>query len=269
MRPKKQERSRPDRATDEARAHERKVAALDAWNPKTDIGKKVKMKEITNINDVLAGNRRILEYQVVDTLVPHLESDLLMIGQSKGKFGGGAGRVFKQTQKKTKEGNKPSFATCAVVGNKDGLVGIGYGKAKETVPAREKAVRAAKLNLIAVKRGSGDWESQSSLPHTVPFKVTGKSGSVQITLFPAPVGTGLIVEPECKKILELAGIKDVWSKMLGHTATKLNVVRACFNALEKLSEMKIKPGDEERLHIVVGATKTQGFQPETQEAEAQ
>ncbi len=53
----------------------------------------------------------------------------------------GSRRVFRQTQKKTKEGNKPKFSTYAVVGNKDGYVGLGFGKAKETVPAREKAVQ--------------------------------------------------------------------------------------------------------------------------------
>ena len=81
--------------------------------------------------------------EIVDILLPNLETDLLLIGQSKGKFGGGQRRVFRQTQKKTREGNKPKFSTIAIAGNKDGYVGIGYGKSKETVPAREKAFRSA------------------------------------------------------------------------------------------------------------------------------
>ena len=63
----------------------------------------------------------------------------MLIGQARGKFGGGQRRIFKQTQKKTREGNKPHFTTTAVTGNKDGYIGMGAGKAKETVPARELA----------------------------------------------------------------------------------------------------------------------------------
>ena len=117
----------------------------EAWVPKTEIGKKVKTGEITNIDEILDAGKKILEFQMVDVLFPALESDLLMIGQSKGKFGGGKRRAFRQTQKKTKEGNKPKFTTCAVIGNRDGYVGMGYGKAKETVPAREKAFRNANM----------------------------------------------------------------------------------------------------------------------------
>jgi len=123
-----------------------------AWKPKTDLGKKVKNGEITTIDEILNAGIRIMEPEIVDFLLKNLESDLLMIGQAKGKFGGGQRRVFRQTQKKTKEGNKPKFSTFAIIGNKDGYIGLGYGKAKETVPAREKALREAKLNIIKIKR---------------------------------------------------------------------------------------------------------------------
>ncbi len=126
------------------------TADLEKWKPKTALGRKVKNREIATLDEVLDSGKPILEPEIVDMLIPNIESDLLMIGQSKGKFGGGSRRVFRQTQKKTKEGNKPKFATYAVVGNKDGFVGLGFGKAKETVPAREKAVRQAKLNIIKV-----------------------------------------------------------------------------------------------------------------------
>jgi ribosomal protein S5 len=66
----------------------------------------------------------------------------------------------------------------AVVGDRNGHVGIGYGRSKETLPAREKAVRNAKLSMIFVQRGfeSPEAEKDKSDPHTVPFKVTGKCG---------------------------------------------------------------------------------------------
>lgn len=209
------------------------------WKPKTALGKKVKNGQITKIDQILDKRDKILESEIVDVLIPELSTDLLMVGQSKGKFGGGARRVFKQTQKKTQEGNKPKFATFALVGNEDGYVGVGYGKSKETVPAREKAIRNAKLNIIKIRRGCGSWQCGCHNPHTIPFAVEGKYGSVKIKLIPAPRGTGLCIEEECQKILRIAGIKDIWSKTLGHTKTKINLVNACFEALQQLMEMKI------------------------------
>lgn len=212
----------------------------EAWKPKTKLGEKVKNDEIKDINDVLDLGKGVPEAEIVDALLPELKTDLLLIGQAKGKFGGGQRRVFKQTQKKTKEGNKPHFATLVVVGNEDGIVGIGYGKAKETVPAREKAIRNAKKNIIRIRRGCGSWQCTCKEPHSIPFAVEGKCGSVRIKLMPAPKGTGLCVEGECQKVLSLAGIKDVWSKTLGQTRTKVNLVMACEKALRKLMDTKIQ-----------------------------
>jgi small subunit ribosomal protein S5 len=209
------------------------------WSPKTSLGRKVKTGEITTIDEVFATKLPIMESGIVDTLLPNLENDLLMIGQSKGKFGGGARRVFRQTQKKTKEGNKPHFGTYCVIGNKDGVIGLGYGKAKETVPAREKAVRRAKLNIFRIARGSGSWESSSSDPHTIPFAVSGRCGSVRITLLPAPKGKGLVCEKEVAKILKLAGIKDVWSYSFGQQRNKVNLIKAVEQALRKLETTRI------------------------------
>ncbi len=227
----------------------------EAWKPKTSFGTKVKIGEISDIDYLLDRRIKILEPEIVDILLPNITTDLLMVGQSKGKFGGGQKRVFKQTQKKTAEGNKPKFSTFAVVGNEDGYVGIGYGSSKETVPAREKAIRQAKLNIIKIRRGCGNWRCGCRDSHTVPFKVTGKCGSVEITLIPAPKGTGLIVEKECQKIFRLAGIKDVWSRTEGQTRSKLNVLYACFNALEKLIQFKINPKNEPSLNIIEGTSK--------------
>ncbi len=224
----------------------------DSWNPKTDLGKKVKNGEITDIDSVLDKGIKILESEIVDVLIPNIESELLLIGQSKGKFGGGQRRVFKQTQKKTREGNKPNFSTCAVVGNRDGYVGIGFGKSKETVPAREKAFRNAKLNIIKIRRGCGSWQCGCKEPHTIPFSVDGKCGSVIIKLIPAPKGTGLKVEKECQKILSLAGVKDVWSRTSGKTTSKNNLIYACEKALRKIMDTKVNQRCVEEIGIVEG-----------------
>ena len=219
------------------------------WQPKTRIGMGVKQGQITSLSEILEDGQRILESEIVDILLPDLKSELLLVGQAKGKFGGGQRRVFKQTQKKTREGNKPQFSTYAVVGNKNGYVGVGFGKAKETVPAREKAIRNAKSNIIMLRRGCGSWQCGCANPHTIPFVVRGKSGSSIIELRPAPKGTGLIVEKECAKILDMAGITDVWSKTHGQTKTKANLLHACMDALQKTMVMKVKPEHYDNLGI--------------------
>jgi len=209
---------------------EQKREALDSWRPKTLLGKFVKDKKIKNIDEILG--KRILEEQIIDTLLK-LDSDLLLLGQSKGKFGGGKRRAWKQTQRKTMEGNVPTFSCGVIVGDKNGHVGVGFGKAKETLPAREKAIRKAKLNVIKITRGCASFDCLCDEEHTVPFTVEGKSGSSVVRLIPAPQGTGLVIGGECKKILKLAGIKDVYSKTFGQTRSTINLAQACIEALKK------------------------------------
>jgi len=231
-------------------------AELEAWKPKTTLGKQVRSGEITDIDVILDSGKRILEPQIADMLLPNAQKELLLIGQSKGKFGGGSRRIFKQTQKKTPEGNNPSFACFAVIGNEDGYVGGGFGKSKDTVPAREKATRNAKLNIFKIRRGCGSWECGCKTPHSIPFEVSGKCGSVKIKLMPAPKGKGLCIEPECAKILKLAGIKDVWSKTFGQTRVKTNLVKACVAALKELMKVKVKPNKYAALGIAEGRSTT-------------
>lgn len=226
--------------------------AVDQWKPKTALGQKVKEGKISEMKYIFEHGLQILEPEIVDALLPGIETDLLLAGQAKGKFGGGQRRVFKQTQKKTMEGNKPKFSAYAVTGNKDGFVGIGKGKAKETVPAREKAFRNARLNVIMIRRGCGSWQCNCRQPHSVPYTVVGKCGSVRVKLIPAPKGKGLISEKECQKILGLAGVKDVWMKSYGNTGTKANLIKACMNALEQLVVTKIQPSHRESFGILDG-----------------
>jgi small subunit ribosomal protein S5 len=224
---------------DKTRKSAEKTIDVQTWKAKTGIGMKVKEGEINNMSQILDQGHKILEPEIVDILLPNLASELLLVGQAKGKFGGGQRRVFKQTQKKTREGNKPSFATVAAVGNNNGFVGIGHGKSRETVPSREKGFRNAKLNVIKIRRGCGSWLCGCGEPHSIPFTVRGKTGSAEITLMPAPKGTGLCVEKECAKILRLAGIKDVWSKTKGQSKTKINLITACMKALQSLVSTKV------------------------------
>ncbi len=220
-----------------ARKEKREAKELAEWAPKTVLGKEVQEKKIKDIEEIFDRNLKILEPQIVDTLIPNIGSELINIGQSKGKFGGGKRRAWKQTQKKTAEGNVPTFACMTVVGDREGHVGLGYGKAKETLPAKQKALQRAKLNIMKIRRGCGSFDCTCSEPHSIPFQVEGKVGSSKIILMPAPKGTGLVIDSECKKILSLAGIKDVYTMSFGQTRTKINMIKACMKALKKLNDI--------------------------------
>lgn len=212
---------------------------ISNWVPKTRLGRLVKAGKIKDINEIFDKGLTIKEEEIIDTLIPDLESDLILIGRGKGKFGRGQKRAFKQTQKKTEDGTKLTFRAMAVVGNKKGVVGIGSGRSGETVPSREKAFRDAKKNLIKIRVGCGSWECGCGGEHSIPFSVEGKSGSVRLKLTPAPKGVGLCVHEECQKVLRLAGIKDVWSQTKGATNTTINLINALMDALKKLSTTRV------------------------------
>ncbi|RNE95491.1 40S ribosomal protein S2, partial [Trypanosoma conorhini] len=90
---------------------------------------------------------------------------------------------------------------------------------------------AAKLNIVPVRRGY--WGNKIGEPHTIPMKVTGKCGSVAVRLVPAPRGTGIVAAPVPKKILEFAGVEDVYTCSCGKTRTRGNFIMATFYALRK------------------------------------
>jgi small subunit ribosomal protein S5 len=221
----------------EDKSEKDKIKPSGSWEPKTKLGQEVKSGKIKNIDEILKKNRKILEAEISDYLL-NLKSDLISIGQSKGKFGGGKRRAWRQTQRKTEEGNVPTFSAMAIVGDENGHVGFGYGKSMETLPARDKALRKARLNIIKVTRGCSSFDCDCPELHTVPFKVTGKAGSVRITLIPAPQGTGLVAANELKKVLKLAGIKDVYTRTSGKVRTSFNLIKACFDALKKTNSME-------------------------------
>jgi len=214
---------------------------VKVWVPKTALGKDVLAKKYANLDEVLSSGKKIIEPEITDFLEPALSQEFVNVGQAKGKFGGGKRKISKPTQKVTREGSLMSFAMISVTGNKNGIVGLGFGKARETVPSREKAVASSKKDIIMIRRGCGDWGCFCGTAHSIPFSVTGVSGSVTVKLMPAPKGTGLVVEAELKKMLELAGIKDVWSKTFGQTKNKNNLMRAGFEALKNLQKIKLMP----------------------------
>jgi small subunit ribosomal protein S5 len=208
----------------------------EEFEPKTQLGHMVKEGKITDIDEIFEKGLSIMELGIVDTLLPDLEEEVMDVNL---------------VQRMHKSGRKVNFRVIVAVGNKNGYVGLGQGKAKEVGPAIRKAVDNAKFNIIKVRRGCGDWGCVCGREHTVPFKVQGKRGSVRVTLIPAPGGVGLAIGNVGKTILGLAGIDDVWSQTMGQTQTTINFAGAIFEALKELSKVKATPRDLKNLGCIV------------------
>jgi len=213
---------------------EKEKEALMKWTPRTNLGKDVMKGKVTDINKILEEGIKIKEYEIVDFLIPNLESELIFIGGRPGKGGGIERTPLRISAKMHKSGRRYTSTAFVVVGNKDGIIGVGKGRAKESRRAIDKAIKKAKLSLIKVPRGCGSWECGCGGSHSIPFKTEGKSGSVKVTLMPAPRGIGLAVDDETKKILSLAGVSDVWGNTLGNTGSRINLISAIFDALKNL-----------------------------------
>lgn len=187
------------------------------WVPRTSLGKTVQEGRITSLQEIFTQGLKIQEPEIVDAILPNLQQEVLHITL---------------VQKQTDAGERTRFKAVVVIGNSDGYVGIGYDKVKQVRTAIEKATIDAKLNIIPVRRGCGSWECGCGEPHSLPFKVTGRCGSVKIELMPAPKGIGLVAGETPKVVLRLAGIKDCWTRTYGETRTIPSFAYATFNALK-------------------------------------
>ncbi len=211
---------------------------MNEWNPKTLLGKMVRRGEITSMKEALATRLPIREPEIIDILFPELYDDVLDVNM---------------VQRMTDSGRRVKFTVTTVIGNKDGYIGLGTCKGKEVGPTIRKSIDNAKLNMIRVRRGCGSWECGCGNPHTVPFAVTGKAGSVSITLKPAPSGIGLASGDTAESILERAGIEDVWAFSKGHTRTTINYAKAVFEALKETSRMRVGEIQREGVGIIDGS----------------
>jgi small subunit ribosomal protein S5 len=172
--------------------------------------------KITSMDQIYENGLRIQEQEIVRHLIPDMKNQVVHVGI---------------VQKQTDAGEMTRFNALVAVGNEAGWFGIGKGKASQMRLAIDKATSAAYLNVIPVKLGCGSWECRCSQLHSVPFKVSGKGGSVTLEIIPGPRGLGLVAGENIRNLLKLAGLKDAWSKTFGSTSTMSSTTKAIFNAL--------------------------------------
>ena len=186
------------------------------WKPRTELGIMVSEGKINSMDQIYENGMRIQEFEIVKHLLPDIKTSVIHVGI---------------VQKQTDAGEMTRFSALVAAGNEAGWFGIGMGKASQMRIAIDKATTNSYLNIIPVKLGCGSWECRCNQFHSIPFKVSGKGGSVTIELAPGPRGLGLVAGENIRVLLKLAGIRDAWTKSFGSTSTMTSTSMAIFNAL--------------------------------------
>lgn len=200
------------------RPREKSSERMEQWVPKTRLGKMIQEGRITSIEEVFVAGLQVRESQIVDALIPDLQEEVININL---------------VQKQTDAGEKSRFKAIVAVGNRDGYIGLGSGKASQVRNAIEKAATDARLKIVPVRRGCGSWECGCGRPHSIPFQIEGKTGGVRVIFVPGPRGLGIVASEVSKVILGLAGVKDCWTRTYGSTRTIPSFAYAVFDALKQ------------------------------------
>jgi len=206
---------RRDSRRDRARESSERI---EQWIPRTRLGKMIQEGRITSIEEVFMAGLQVRESRIVDALIPDLQEEVININL---------------VQKQTDAGEKSRFKAIVAVGNRDGYIGLGSGKASQVRNAIEKAAIDARLKIVPVRRGCGSWECGCGRPHSIPFQIEGKTGGVRVIFVPGPRGLGIVASEVSKVILGLAGVKDCWTRSYGSTRTIPSFAYAVFDALKQ------------------------------------
>ncbi len=205
------------------RREEEHEDTLSTWEPKTRIGQQVKNGKIISLEQIFATGKPVKETEIIDTLIPNLEDNVLEIAS---------------VQRMTKNNRKQKYRATVVVGDRNGHIGLGVGKDVEARPAIDSGIKDAKKHMLSINLGCGSQECNCSSAHSLPLKLSAKCGSAYVILKPAPKGVGIVASGTVKSVLELAGVKDVWTFSRGRTRDVYNVALATYNALGQLYELK-------------------------------
>jgi len=200
-------------------------SAVSIWKPKTEMGKQVREGKITSLMDIISTGKPILESEIIDTLVPNLSQETIDLSS---------------TQRMTDSGRKGRYRAVVLVGDGKEFIGIGQGKSDEVKPSVELAIKNAKLNIVHTVLGCGSSECRCGTKHSLPIKITGEHGGVRVTLKPAPKGTGIVANQTVKKVLQLAGIKDIWTRAEGRTRNRYNTAAAVIDAIDMLNRIRLR-----------------------------
>lgn len=198
----------------------RREGDAEEWTPVTKLGRLVKAGKIRYLEEIYLHSLPVKEHQIIDYFLKDKLVDEVM-------------KVM-PVQKQTRAGQRTRFKAFVIVGDKDGHVGLGVKCSKEVANAIKGALLVAKLSIVPIRRGY--WGNKIGKPHTVPCKVNGKAGSVRVRLIPAPRGTGIVASPVPKKVLQFAGIEDVYTQTRGQTATAGNFAKATVAAVGRTYE---------------------------------
>jgi small subunit ribosomal protein S2e len=183
--------------------------------PITKLGRLVKNNKIKSLEEIFYFSLPIKEQEIVDYFLKNeIKDEILKI---------------MSVQKQTRAGQRTRFKAFLIIGDLKKYIGLGVKTGKEVSNAIKGALITAKLSIIPACRGF--WGEKIGRPHTVPMKVTGKSGSIRLRCVPAPKGVGIIAARIPKKLLTFAGYDDVFTIAKGRTRTFGNFAKATFNAI--------------------------------------